>query len=94
MALCSLHGQKEGKSMKGRRAPMTKGEKAQRRAEKERQAINQLKEFVAKPPSPLDRLLEALGRPPTLEQRLKEIGRSVLQAYEKFSRAAKDKDAD
>jgi hypothetical protein len=81
----------EGGTMKVKRAPMTKGERARKPAEEERQAINQLKEFVAKPPSPLDRLLEALGRPPTLEQRLKEIGRSVLQAYEKFSQAAKGK---
>lgn len=76
--------------MKVKRVPMTKAEKAQRRAEKERAAINRLTELVEEPPSPLDRLLEALGRP-TLEQSLKEIGRSVLQAYEKFSQAAKGK---
>jgi hypothetical protein len=85
MALC------EGGTMKVKRVPMTKVERARKRAEEERQAINQLKEFVAKPLSPLDRLLEALGRPPTWEQRLKEIGRSLLQVYEKLSQAAKGK---
>ena len=90
----TARGSESGGSAKVKRAPMTKDERARRRAEEERQAINRLRELVEEPQSPLDRLLEALGRPPTWEQRLKEIGRSVLQAYEKFSQAAKDKDAD
>ena len=88
MALC------EGGAMKVKRVPLTKGERARKRAEENRQAINRLRELVEEPSSPHDRLLEALGRQPTLEQRLKEIGRSLLQVYEKLLQATKDKGAD
>jgi dsDNA-specific endonuclease/ATPase MutS2 len=63
-----------GGSRKVKRVPMTKVERAQKRAEKERQAINRLRELVEE-----------------LEQRLKEMGRSLLQVYEKLSQAAKGK---
>jgi hypothetical protein len=84
----------ERPAMKVKRAPITKDERARRRAEKEEQTIRRLKELVDEPPSRLDRLLKALGHPPTLEQRLKEVGKSALGAYEKLLRARKEKDAD
>jgi hypothetical protein len=61
--------------MKVRRMPMTKAERAQKRAEKE---------LAEEPPSPLDQLLKKLGREPTFEQRLKEVLKSALDAYEKL----------
>jgi hypothetical protein len=78
-------------AMKVRRAPITKDERARRRAEKEEQTIRRLKELVDEPPSRLDRVLKALGHQPTLQQRLKEVGKSVLEAYEKLLQAAKGK---
>ena len=80
--------------MKVKRVPMTKVERARRRAEKEEQNIRRLKELVDEQPSRLDRLLKALEHPPTLQQRLKEVGKSALGAYEKLLRATKEKDAD
>jgi hypothetical protein len=85
---------RQGEVMKVKRARITKDERARRRAEKEEQTIRRLKELVDEPPSRLDRLLKALGHPPTLQQRLKEVGKSVLPVYEKLLRARKEKDAD
>ena len=80
--------------MKVKRVPMTKVERARRRAEKEEQTIRWLKELVDEPPGRLDQLLKALGHPPTLEQRLKEAIKSVLPVYEKLLQGRKEKDAD
>jgi len=77
--------------MKVKRATITKGERARKRAEKEEQTIRRLKELVDEPPSRLDRLLKAAGHPPTLQQRMKEVGKSLLGAYEKLLQAAKGK---
>jgi hypothetical protein len=75
------------------RTPMTKAERAQKRAEKERQTIQRLKELVEEPPSRLDLLLKTLGREPTLKQRVKEILKSLLDARERLLQATKNKNA-
>jgi hypothetical protein len=80
--------------MKVKRAPITKDERARKRAEKEKETIRRLKELVDEPPSRLDRVLKALGHPPTLEQRLKEAIKSVLPVYEKLLQVRKEKGAD
>jgi hypothetical protein len=75
------------------RTPMTKAERAQKRAEKERQTIQRLKELVEEPPSRFDLLLKTLGREPTLKQRVKEILKSLLDARERLLQATKNKNA-
>jgi hypothetical protein len=84
----------ERAAMKAKRVPLTKAEKARKRAEKEEQTIRRLKELVDEPPSRLDQLLKAAGHQPTLQQRLKEVGKLLLEVYEKLLQVTKEKDAD
>jgi hypothetical protein len=63
---------------KVKRPPMTKAEKARKRSEREERKILRWKKLADEPPSRLDRLLEALRRPPTLERRLKEVLKIVV----------------
>ena len=75
------------KDGKIKRTPMTKVERALKRMEKQEAAAQRLKELVEAPPSRLDQLLKALGREPTFEQHLKELGKLVLLAREKLLQA-------
>jgi len=65
--------------------------------EKQEAAVQRLKELVEAPPGRLDQLLEKMGREPTLENHLKEIGKLVLRAHENLLqalRAMKNKNGD
>src|SRR5262245_19022934 len=61
-----------GKDKKIRSTPMTKAERARKRAEKEEETVQRLRKFAEEPPSRLDQLLKKLGRPPTLERQMRE----------------------
>jgi hypothetical protein len=80
--------------MKIKRPSITQAERARKRAEREERKIRRWKELADEPPSRLDRLLVALGHPPTLERRLKELLKSSLRAYLKFRQVMKDKYGD
>ena len=75
------------KDGKIRRTPMTKAERARKRAEKQEETVQRLRKFVEEPPSRLDQLLKILGRPPTLEQQMREAAKSFLHDYEKVLKA-------
>jgi len=75
------------KDGKIRRTPMTKVERALKRMEKQEETVQQLRKFVEEPPSRLDQLLKILGRPPTLEQQVREATKSFLLDYEKVLKA-------
>ena len=73
--------------MKVKRVAMTKAERALKRAEKQEGTVQRLRKFAEEPPSRLDQLLEKLGRPPTLEQQMREAAKSFLHDYEKVLKA-------
>ena len=80
------------KDGKFKRTPITKAERARKRAEKQEETIRRLRKFAEEPPSRLDQLLKILGRPPTLEQHMREAAKSLLHDYERFLQAMKGKD--
>ena len=73
--------------MKVKRVAMTQVERALKRMEKQEGTVQRLRKFAEEPPSRLDQLLEKLGRPPTLEQQMREAAKSFLRDYEKVLKA-------